>query len=233
MFIEKLSIEGYKSFGEPFTVQFREGLNVLVGENAVGKTTIVDAVRSVLLDDDFERKPISDTDFYLPFAAGAKRAAGFTVQCTFGGLSQNQQVAFIPWTYLDGKATLTLHVENKQNSRGRYKRLLWGGASRSSIFERELFDAIDCIYLPPLRDAEAKLREGRSSRLARLLKNLNRQSLREARDIGTEHSLVLKVKRLNEELSSSKDEHIRRANTLIRTRLLEAVGTIYSAKIHR
>ncbi len=227
MFIEQLHIEGYKSFGETFTIQFRKGLNVLVGENAVGKSAIIDALRSVLLDDDFERKPVSDTDFYLPFVAGGTRAPAFTIRCTFGGLSQNQQVAFLPWTDLEGRATLTLQVENKENARGRYKRLLWGGASRASMFERELFDAIDCIYLPPLRDAEAKLREGRSSRLARLFKNLNRQSLQQAKDTGCKHSLVLKVKNLNDELSSDKDEDIRRANELIRTRLLEAVGTVF------
>lgn len=227
MFIEKLAIEGYKSFGERFTIPFRSGLNVLVGENAVGKSVIIDAVRSLLLDDDFERKPISDVDFYRPFVADKKRAAVFTTKCTFAGLSQNQQVAFLPWTDLDGKATLTLQVENKQNSRGRYKRVLWGGASRASMFERELFDAIDCIYLPPLRDAAARLREGRSSRLARLLKNLNRQALQEAKDEEVPHRLESKVKRLNERLSSEQDEDIRKANDLIRARLVEAIGTVF------
>jgi len=227
MFIEELAIEGYKSFGERFTVPFRKSLNVLVGENAVGKTAIIDAIRSLLLDDDFERKPISDTDFYLPFAADKERAAAFTTKCTFAGLSQNQQVAFLPWTDLDGKATLTLHVENKQNSRGRYKRILWGGASRASMFERELFDAIDCIYLPPLRDAEAKLREGRSSRLARLLKNLNRQALQKAKDEEVPHRLESKVKKFNEQLSSEQDEDIRKANELIRERLEQAIGSVF------
>ena len=227
MFIEKLSIEGYKSFGERFSVPFQSGLNVLVGENAAGKSAIIDALRLLLLDDDFDRKPISDTDFYLPFAPNKARAAGFTMKCTFAGLSQNQQVAFLPWTHLNGKATLTLQVENKQNSKGRYKRLLWGGASRASMFERELFDAIDCIYLPPLRDAEAKLREGRSSRLARLLKILNRQSLQQARTEGTEHRLESKVKGLNKQLSSDKDEDIQAANDLIRERLKDAIGHVF------
>jgi len=227
MFIETLSIEGYKSFGERFTIPFRNGLNVLVGENATGKSTVIDALRLLLLDEDFERKPISETDFYLPFAAEGKRATGFIAHCQFAGLSRNQQVAFLPWTDLDGKATLTLQVENKQNFRGRYKRILWGGASRASMFERELFDAIDCIYLPPLRDAEAKLREGRASRLARLLKNLNRQSLQEARDKGERHPLESKVQELNEELSSRKEEHIAKANELIRTRLVEAIGRVF------
>jgi predicted ATP-dependent endonuclease of OLD family len=227
MFIEELSIEGYKSFGEPFAVQFRKGLNVLMGENAVGKSAIIDAIRLLLLDDDSERKPISDSDFFLPFAENKERAKAFRIQATFGSLSPDQQVAFLPWTDLNGKGTLTLLVENKQNPKGRYKPTLWGGASRASMFERELFDTIDCVYLPPLRDAEARLREGKSSRLARLLKNLNRQLLEEAKGGKRSHPLEVKVKEFNKSLSSVKDEHISEANKLIQDRLTEAIGSTF------
>ncbi len=227
MHIESLSIEGYKSFGKPFTIQFREGLNVLVGENAAGKSTVVDAIRLLLADDDFERKPLSDTDFFLPFAEDRERSEAFKIQASFTGLSQNQQVAFLPWTDSRGNATLTLLVDNKQNSKGRYKPVLWGGASRASMFERELFDMIDCVYLPPLRDAEARLREGKSSRLARLLKNLNRQVLQAPGGKREPHPLETKVRRFNKHLSSVKDEHISEANDLIRTRLVDAIGNVF------
>ena len=46
MFLERLHIEGYKNFGKLFNIEFRKGLNVLVGKNAVGKTAIIDSVRS-------------------------------------------------------------------------------------------------------------------------------------------------------------------------------------------
>ncbi len=110
--------------------------------------------------------------------------------------------------------------------------MLWGGASGASMFERELFDAIDCIYLPPMRDAEAKLKEGRYSRLARLLKNLNKKSIKDAKDKGGLHPLEKKVKRLNKYLSSEKDEHICKANRLIRTRLAEAIGNVFGQDTH-
>jgi putative ATP-dependent endonuclease of OLD family len=224
MFIEKLSIEGYKSFGVPFTVQFRKGLNVLVGENATGKSAIIDALRLLLLEDDSERKLLSDSDFFLPFAESGQRAGAFRIRAAFSGLSQDQEVAFLPWTEPGSGATLTLLVENRQSVKGRYKPTLWGGASRASMFERELFDAIECVYLPPLRDAEARLREGKSSRLARLLKNLNRQSLAEARRKDGFHPLETKVRKFNRSLSSDKDKHIAMANDLIRKRLLGAIG---------
>ena len=88
MYLSELNIEGYKNFDKKTTIRFHQGLNVLVGENAVGKTTIVDAVRSLLLDDDFERKPIYETDFYLPFIEGAERSKSFQIDCIFDKLDR-------------------------------------------------------------------------------------------------------------------------------------------------
>ena len=41
MHIKKLSIVGYRCFSEGFEINFRKGLNVIVGENGSGKTTII------------------------------------------------------------------------------------------------------------------------------------------------------------------------------------------------
>ncbi|MGC3130643.1 AAA family ATPase, partial [Pseudomonas aeruginosa] len=38
MYLRTLDIHGFKCFGEPFTIDFHDGLNVLVGENGAGKT---------------------------------------------------------------------------------------------------------------------------------------------------------------------------------------------------
>lgn len=45
--IKKLHIEGFKKFKE-FDVEFNEHLNILVGENEAGKSTILEAIRIVL-----------------------------------------------------------------------------------------------------------------------------------------------------------------------------------------
>ena len=227
MFLSELNIEGYKNFGQKTTVCFNGGLNVLVGENGVGKTAIIDALRSLFPEDDF-RNPISDSDFYRPFSKTKEDAAkSFRIHGKFEGLSKTEVVAFLPWTDIEGNAALTLQVENKTNNKGRYKPLLWGGASLSSMFEKELFEAIDCVYLPPLRDAEAKLREGRSSRLARLLKNINKNSLKEARDKEELHPLEKRVKVFNDELAKDDEESISKANALIKERLSEAIGGVF------
>jgi predicted ATP-dependent endonuclease of OLD family len=227
MFLQELAIEGYRCFGERFEIGFATGLNVLVGENASGKSAVVDALRLLLLEDEFGRTGVVDTDFHRPFTKDAEPVELMRVCATFKGLPKEETVAFLPWTELDGQARLTLEVENKEGKDGRFKRALWGGASRASAFERELFDAIDCVYLPPLRDAEAKLREGKGSRLARLLRNLNHQQLDEHKRQGTQHPLVESVREFNAKLAGDTSQPIAQANELIRTRLQEAVGAVF------
>lgn len=132
----------------------------------------------------------------------------------------------MPWSD-DGGASLTLLVENKQNYRGHYKRTIWGGVSQASMFEWALFDSINCVYLPPLRDAEARLSEGRSSRLARLLKNLQAKAIQEAKKKGELLPIEEDVRNFNDKLSNDKDGVIAKANELIRERLRESFGPVF------
>jgi len=225
MYLKILSINGYKNFCDPFEIEFSKGLNVIVGENGVGKSAVIDAIRLLLLEDEFGRNLISEGVFHAPFANPKGCADHFRIHATFTGLSQEESIAFLPWNE-EEEATLTLHVQNRMTPRGRFNWERWGGASRSSMFEKELFEAIHCIYLPPLRDAEAKLREGRGSRLARLLVNLNRKELDKLHSRDELHNLEKAVTEFNKNLSD-KDPTIGKANELIRRRLREALGSIF------
>lgn len=224
MYLSKIKIQGFKGFSD-FQIRFKSGLNVLIGENAVGKSGIIDAIRLLLLEDEFGRSGIDEAHFYKPFKIDAKSNESFRIRAVFSDLNEEERVAFLPWTEDANTASLTLHVDNKENRRGKYKRILWGGASRNSIFEWELLDTINCIYLPPLRDAEAKLREGKGSRLARLLKNLNRQEIKTAKESGVPHELENKVNTFNKELT--KEDAIANAQELITSRLKEALGSVF------
>ena len=227
MYARKLTIEGFRNFSKPFEIVFSKGLSILVGENGAGKSAIVDAIRLILQEDESGRTGISPGDFYRPFTRGAKPAEAFHIGLELAELDEQETVAFLPWTELKGTARLTLSVENKLTSRGRYRWTLWGGASRASAFERELFDAIDCVYLPPLRDAEARLREGRGSRLARLLRNLSREDLRRAESEGEEYPLVKSFRDWNRAVAEDPQYPIHRANELIRSRMKEALGSVF------
>lgn len=228
MYARKLTIEGFRTFSKPFEIVFSKGLSILVGENGAGKSAIIDAIRLLLQEDEIGRTGIAPGDFYRPFTKGSKPVEAFHIRLEFADLDEDETVAFLPWTEQDGTARLTLSVENKLSSRGRYKWTRWGGASRASAFERELFDAIDCVYLPPLRDAEAKLKEGRGSRLARLLRKLSQTDITEAEAAGQEVPLVKSFTDWSRSVAENPEYPIHKANELIRSRLREALGNVFA-----
>jgi len=223
MHISELKIEGYRAFGAESVVILNKGLTVLVGENGSGKSSVIDALRLLLLEDEYGRSGVSSSDFYRPICepASCRGADRIAIRCRFSGLQEKESVAFLPW--LDAlepdKALLNLVIENKQNDRGKFKRTIWGGASSSAVFEWALLDAIDCIYLPALRDAEDKLGAYKGSRLARLLKNL-----RGNHAPGTLHPLEKKVIAFNDELL--KEDAIKKANDGIRKYLRDSLGAV-------
>lgn len=228
MYLQRLEIEGFRGFGAPFEIEFSEGLNVLVGENGRGKSAVIDAIRLILHSDDYGRTGLRPPDFHRPFGEDAKTSEWLRIQAKFGGLTSDEQVAFLPWTNADDTALLTLRAEDKETTRNRFRRKLWGGASSASFFEWELMDMLDCVYLPPLRDAEARLREGRGSRLARLITKLTRPELDEAKKAEQPHRLVEKVQTFQAEVATDSTLPPHAANELIRGALQEAVGELFS-----
>jgi predicted ATP-dependent endonuclease of OLD family len=73
-----------------------------------------------------------------------------------------------------------------------------------------------------LRDAEQKLREGRQSRLSKLMKALCKDQLQACSKNGELHPLEVKVAEFNTQLAEEQD--IKRANALISSSLRSALG---------
>src|SRR3989344_503892 len=48
MYLEKIDIQGFKSFAQPTTLLFNKALTAIVGPNGSGKSNIADAIRWVL-----------------------------------------------------------------------------------------------------------------------------------------------------------------------------------------
>lgn len=48
MYISKVIIQNFKGFKNPFTIEFNDGLNIIVGNNEAGKSTILEAIHLVL-----------------------------------------------------------------------------------------------------------------------------------------------------------------------------------------
>jgi putative ATP-dependent endonuclease of OLD family len=222
MYLSEIKIAGYKVFKEEFSVRFNSGLTVLLGENGCGKTTIIDAIRLLLNEDEYGRFGIQETHFHRPIsgASAGTEANAILVNGVFSGLSTQQQVAFLPWLDAIDNATAYLHkkIDNKTNSRGKFDYKTWGGDSVSGAFEPELINAISCIYLPPLRDAESKLEAYRGSRLSRLFKK-DRPKKGDPK-----HPIELEFEQFNQKLLGQPA--IQGINNAIRKYLKESLGTI-------
>lgn len=227
MYIKTLKIKGYRTFQSEFTVTLNKGLNIFVGENASGKSTIIDAIRLLLVEDEYGRSGIDNTDFHRPIAnpANSQGSDRISIKCEFSDLTDEQQVAYLPWLDIHNpkKATLNLAVENKEDNRGRFKRKLWGNESEVGLFEWELLNRIHCVYLPALRDAEDKLRAFKGSRIARLLKNLKKDT-EEA-----QHPLEKKLAAVNKELL--RDDSINQANKFIRENVIQSIGEVFGQDV--
>jgi predicted ATP-dependent endonuclease of OLD family len=222
MHISELTIEGFRSFEKQFKVNFNPGLNVIVGENGTGKTGIISAVRQLFTDSEAGRYSVADQDFHLGFTDKSVRAAQFNISATFSKLDKKEELAFLNWQNEKDLVQLNLHVENRE-FRGRHKRTLWAGKTKGPV-EVDTLDLIRCIYLPPLRDAEDKLSNGTRSRLAKLMKAICKKDLLAHDQAGTQHPLVAKVEKFNNDLADDKDSDIKRANTMIGEALKNSIG---------
>jgi putative ATP-dependent endonuclease of OLD family len=224
-----LKAQGFKCFDNTFEIEFTDGLNVIVGENGAGKTAIISSIRQLFQDSESGRYSISSDDFFNPFITGGKAALSFSISADFDGLDETAKVAFLPWVGASNTALLNLQAENKE-IRGRFKKIIWGGNSKSSQFDPELIELIQCIYLPPLRDAELKLSNGRQSRLSKLLKALNRKQLKQCRKDDKIHPLEEKLKNFNTSLAIDDKLNIKEANELITANLTKAIGHHFGQK---
>lgn len=227
MYISKLEIEGYRNCRIKSQITFNRGLNILVGENASGKTTIINALRMLLRENEFSYMSITEEDFFCSFSE-QKRCENIKLAIQLSDLTEDEKITFLTWCDADFEAKLHLEVDSKPTQKGYYRKTIWGGASKSSAFEEETFEYIDCIYLPPLRDAEEKLTSGRKSRLATLLKH---QYLNEEE----ETSLVEAVNNFNKSLIDNNDgkcNQIVKARNDINETLKISMGKIFGQSIN-
>ncbi len=227
MYLSEINIKGYRGFNEKTTINLKKGLNVIVGENGSGKSTIIDAIRLLLSEDEYSRNGIKEEDFY---SSNDKtlHAEKISIKGKFSELSEEQKIQYLTWLDKDYDAILNIDIHEKRDGRNNFKKVVWGGESSSSIFEWEPLTNIQCVYLPALRDAQKKLMANRGSRLARLLINLSQDEIKEKRKSGELMEIEKDVNEFNNKLASERD--IKKASELINDSFKNAVGEVFAQK---
>ena len=120
MYISEIKIDGYKNCNIKSTISFNPGLNILVGENASGKTTIIDAIRMILRDS--EQKYVTEDDFYKSFDNEEQRK-NVLIDLKMGNLSPEERITFLSWCNAEYEAELHLEIEKEPNQKGYSKKV--------------------------------------------------------------------------------------------------------------
>lgn len=152
-------------------VNFKPGVNLLIGENDSGKTAIIDAIKHLLLTQSREYIGLDEYDFHEPNSG--IRSKKLKIEAVFKDFKSKEAANFLEWIGFNDKGEYELKVwltaEYKDNRV--IVNFRAGADSEGSHIDGEARDLLRVTYLKPLRDAEAELTPGYKSRLAQILKN--------------------------------------------------------------
>jgi putative ATP-dependent endonuclease of the OLD family len=195
VYIRELKIENFRGFGEgdsALVLPLTAGLTALVGENDVGKTAVVDALRLALGTRDQEFFRIEEADFHLP-GDGSPRRKEIRICCKFEGLTGADKAAFTEFLTYEARGAvvepvLYLHWKATNSTKPARLRsftsveLRAGAKGDGPTFDPQCRALLCATYLRPLRDAERAMSAGRGSRLSQIL-----QYTKEVRQHGQEY----------------------------------------------
>ena len=230
MYLSALQVKGFRLFKNSTTIKLHRGLNLVVGENGCGKSSVIDAIRILLNESEFFHRGLREEDFYQEYGVSALPTLPISISGIFADLNDAQKIEYLTWLTPQFNAKLNVEYQYNVDSRRLFKPKRWGGNSCNSIFDWEPLEDIQCVYLPALRDAERSLRSGRGSRLSRFITNLSADELAQRRKNHEKMPLENDVFQFNQTAADKED--IKRANELINRSLKNAVGTIFGQSTH-
>ncbi|BDR84449.1 ATP-dependent nuclease [Clostridium tetani] len=172
MYISKLFVRNFRKFdNEGITFNFRKGINIILGENNGGKSSIIDVLRLALLSGQYRKGVYTNvSDFHIN--EYGERENKIEIDIYFEELSEEQGIAFYNLT--DGtdtqKAELHITYEIYKDTKGNEKvKDHVSGGTRNQPIDKETFDNINLVFMAALRNVENDLKPSRNSQLASLL----------------------------------------------------------------
>ncbi len=173
MYLSELKAQHFRQF-ENFSMAFNKGLNLLVGENNAGKSSVIDAIRLVLDTTSAEWVNLKSTDFLngknelqiqLKFEDLSLRESGLFLE----HLTNEEVTPGVDKSVLFITLSAKLAPNPFKKSQFIKTEIRSGINNDGPIIERDVREYLAATYLKPLRDAEAELSAGRSSRLSQIL----------------------------------------------------------------
>jgi putative ATP-dependent endonuclease of OLD family len=174
MYLRNLHVKSFRCLGD-VEFEFQSGLNVLIGENNSGKTSIIDALRLCLTIGLPRRDIFLSTDDFFCDTTG-KRSDLIEFDLTFSDPTLEEQGTFIDLlAFRNSLPELQLHVRYSLQMRNGLERIVfryWGGENEGQSVAPEAMELLYYIYLGALRDAERDLAPSKGNRLGQLFLKL-------------------------------------------------------------
>ena len=207
MYFKNFHIKHFRCI-EDLTIEFKKGVNVLIGENNTGKTTILDALR-LSFSLGTQRKDIffGLDDFYVNKYGIPADICEFDL--TFADISEQQKGLFVEMLAFDcDEYVLKLHLRYQLKTKGDIETIsfkFWGGEHEGQNIYYEMFNLFFFIHLEALRDAERNLRPNRDNRLSHLLRRLRNDSTEQERLAGIINKKIGETKDWNKLIAEAKE----------------------------
>lgn len=165
MYIKQFNIKNFRVFDE-ISLLFNKGVNIIIGENNSGKTTIIDALRICLGYGKTDTNIyIQESDLHLNPSDPNESNTEIQFDLIFEIESEIEKQCFNDFISQDSELpelqTIQFHLKYtfEQNGRRRFfKRSVWGGDNEGQQIPYEALQEIFYTYLGPLRDAVSGLK---------------------------------------------------------------------------
>ena len=161
MQISKLQIQNYRQIGQtPLVVDFKSGLNILIGENNIGKTTVIEAVALVLGYGSAERSPVAvqTSDFH-------DKSLPIEIRLEFSDLSDEQESSFIEALDVSGASSVLRFQFRFSIKETKIIAEITCGQHGTTRNPYDLLTHLNCHYLKALRDVSQEFKPGSRNRL--------------------------------------------------------------------
>ena len=177
MYLSNIKLWNFRKFGSDseldlskpnLNLNLTKGLNVLIGENDSGKSSLLDAVKLVLKTHSYEWIRVELEDFF-------KDTLRFRIELRFDELSDDEAKNFTEWLGWEGegenaKPFLRIIYDLSRNQDRIFPSEVKAGLDEEGYsMNAEAREYLKITYLKPLRDAKTELVPKQNSRLSQIL----------------------------------------------------------------
>ncbi len=175
MYLKTFRIKNFRGIRETI-LNFSPGINILIGENNAGKTSVLDALRICLGFKEHNALRVRKKDFniFYPYE-------DIEFDLIFSIKNDYERACFIE-LYNASTDTLDIHFRFNLNNKSPIEKInsnIWGGENEGQNIPNEIFQLFINVYLSALRDAKKYLTPGRFNILGKFLSDIDEKKFSE------------------------------------------------------